>query len=109
MIDSVWTIGRINLPSLKAKSFYYDILSQYNLYGDEDNLIGICSSDSENWIEMINTLDQVAFQDNDRGELAELYYWQGRAGLWAQRLSLLNTLHRSLLKPGLRITPQSLR
>ncbi len=69
------------LTLLKAKSFYYDILSQYNLYGDEDNLIGICSSDSENWIEMINTLDQVAFQDNDRGELAELYYWQGRA--WA--------------------------
>jgi enediyne biosynthesis protein E4 len=70
----------------KAKALYYYDLSVYDsadiipgsLFGDEPDLIGLYKKPGSQHKALLRLIDKVHFAANDRGELAEYYYWRGK-------------------------------
>ena len=73
--NSQWE-NRIKLQEIKL--FYYYLLESYDYYGDEESLIAFIPQMSDDVDELIMRFDKVSFDNNDSGELAELWYWKGR-------------------------------
>ncbi len=62
----------------EAKLFYYYLLEGYGYYGDEDSLVAIIPEMSDELDELIRRFDEINFDNNDTGELAELWFWKGK-------------------------------
>jgi hypothetical protein len=74
--------NRVKLQMAKAN--YYTQIAFRNLYGDEDEILGIFRKPSKLQGRELDLFEHIAFNDNDRGELAELHFWHGRyLGLFA--------------------------
>lgn len=74
----------------EAKVLYYQLLDQINLYGDEEDLTAILDNPSKQYKELLRLLDEISFDHNDTGEIAELHFWRGKV------LSLLK--HKQIQK-----------
>jgi len=82
--DKDYWQSRVNLQLLK--SIYYYKLSGYessdtpfgSLYGDEPHLIGLYPKQDKEMAALFDVLDKIHFGTNDKGELAEYYYWKGK-------------------------------
>ncbi len=79
---------RLRFTRLKAE--YYSLLAARNLFGDEDDLSALLPA-SDPWLrQLLADIQTLGFENNDRGDLAELRYWQGRIeALHAQDFFLL--------------------
>lgn len=67
---------RLRFTRLKAE--YYSLLAKHNLYGDETNLAALIPSAGPAFQQLLSDIQTLSFANNDRGDLAELSYWQGR-------------------------------
>ncbi len=67
---------RVKLQLEKVR--YYNVLAQFDLFGDEDSLLAIITKADQTWLEGITHLEQLRFADNDTGSQAELLFWQGK-------------------------------
>jgi hypothetical protein len=82
--DKDYWHSRVNLQLLK--SIYYYKVSGYeskgvpfgSLYGDEPDLIGLYPKQDKGMEGMFDVIGQIHFSNNDKGELAEYYYWKGK-------------------------------
>ena len=70
-----WT-QRIRL--MLAKTDYYRILASLGMYGDEEGHIALLKKPDSRCRALLDSLRQVDFADNDRGDLAELHFWLGK-------------------------------
>jgi hypothetical protein len=68
--------NRLELTLVKAG--FYRILAAQGLYGDEAGLTGILDKGRHLVDTLLADLRKIEFKDNDRGDLAEVNYWQGR-------------------------------
>lgn len=68
--------NRIRLQEVKL--FYYYLLEGYGYYGDEDSLVAIIPEMSDELDDLIGRFDEIDFETNDTGELAELWFWKGK-------------------------------
>ncbi|MCB5245638.1 MAG: CRTAC1 family protein [Candidatus Cloacimonetes bacterium] len=69
---------RNRLLLTRVKALYYSLLSQLNLYGDEENLCALINEPDNSFQQLVNEISLIRFDNNDQGELAELHYWKGR-------------------------------
>ncbi|MDY0150943.1 MAG: CRTAC1 family protein [Candidatus Cloacimonas sp.] len=70
---------RIDLQA--AKVVYYQMLSSNGLYGDEEKLIALKKAPKAKLKKLVQQMEAIQFSNNDRGEIAEQYYWLGRVCL----------------------------
>jgi hypothetical protein len=68
--------NRVKLQTAKVQ--YYQILAASGLFGDEDKLNCSKKGLKTQLKTLVKQLDSIQFSSNDRGELAEKYYWLGR-------------------------------
>jgi hypothetical protein len=67
---------------LNAKAAFYQELAmipQKRLFGDEEDLFGLIDFPDQDGLEFLSYLEQIEFESNDQGEMAELYFWRGRS------------------------------
>lgn len=67
---------RLRFTRLKAE--YFSLLAVQNLFGDEAGLIALLPSPGPALQQLLNEIQALSFANNDRGDLAEISYWQGR-------------------------------
>lgn len=76
---------------LKAKAMYYSILLPQGLIGDEDDCLSLFKKSTPQIDGLLDLLQNVEFEHNDAGDLAELYFWRAKAcGLLQARKMQLN-------------------
>lgn len=81
--------AKLALTRIKAR--YYQILAHLDLFGDEEELTALLKQPSTELNTLSKDIEGLSFANNDRGEIAELYYWKGRIqALPAKRKSLLS-------------------
>lgn len=81
--------NRLRFTLIKAR--YYSILHSLGLWGDEENLCALMYEPDLNFLNLFWSLNEISFENNDRGEQAELYYWKGRVlSLGKEKELLLN-------------------
>ncbi|MBP7205590.1 MAG: VCBS repeat-containing protein [Candidatus Cloacimonetes bacterium] len=68
--------SRLRFTRLKAR--YFSLLASHGLYGDEKELMGLVSVSSAEFKQLLKDIKELSFENNDRGDQAELLYWQGR-------------------------------
>lgn len=81
--DPYWQ-SRVQMQLLKS-IYYYQIsgyqkadIAKGSLFGDEPDLIGLYAEPDRQIEEMFDILADLHFDNNDKGELAEYYYWKGK-------------------------------
>ncbi|MCB5252318.1 MAG: CRTAC1 family protein [Candidatus Cloacimonadaceae bacterium] len=69
----------------KVKTHYYYELAKLKarashdpFYGDEEELIGLYRKPNRKQLQLFDMIAQVSFASNDKGELAELYFWRSK-------------------------------
>jgi hypothetical protein len=68
--------NRVGLTRIKIG--YFQILAKQGLYGDETDLTGILTKGDNRLNKLIKQSMKLSFPDNNRGDMAELKYWQGK-------------------------------
>ncbi len=61
-----------------AKTNYYLILHQKKEYGDEEKTAILFNKTSKNFIDGIDNLKKIKYENNDQGEIANLHFWYGK-------------------------------
>lgn len=80
---------KLTLTRIKAR--YYQLLAPLGLFGDEEDLTALLKKPNTQLITLSKDIEDLSFANNDRGEIAEIYYWKGRIqALQAKRKSLLS-------------------
>ena len=62
----------------KAKVLYYQLLAQYGLFGDEEDIGALFAKPYSLFNSLLMSLENISFVNNDSGEQAELHYWKGK-------------------------------
>ncbi len=82
---------RNRLLLTKVKGEYYSLLADLNLYGDEENLYALFNEPNDVILQLLEDISVIQFDNNDRGELAELHYWQGKINVLINQKKYLQT------------------
>jgi hypothetical protein len=69
---------KTRLRFTRVKASYYYLLSTLGFWGDEEELCALLPEPDDNFVQLLNELNELEFANNDRGEQAELLYWKGR-------------------------------
>ncbi len=85
---------RLRFTRLKAE--YFSLLAGLELYGDEADLTALIPATNSVFNKLLGDLKTLHFPNNDRGDIAELLYWQGRIEALSDRDFYLLRSARSL-------------
>jgi hypothetical protein len=61
-----------------AKASYYKMIAALSRFGDEPDNVAILPKTMRKHTPLSDLFEGISFSNNDRGEQAELYFWQGR-------------------------------
>ncbi len=63
---------------MRVKLGYYKLLADLGLYGDEEDTTALLKKTDSRYRDLLAAIDGVDFPDNDRGDIAEKYFWAGK-------------------------------
>ncbi|MDZ4182348.1 MAG: hypothetical protein U1B83_05665, partial [Candidatus Cloacimonadaceae bacterium] len=81
----------------EAKAIYYQLLDQINLYGDEEDLTAVLDDPNTRYKELLRLLEQISFDHNDTGEIAELHFWKGKVLSLQDQPQILKSAAKSFI------------